>query len=298
MNATRKISLSVLTILLASANVHAQGNVQQSTADARDAAISKAEDDAFKVAKKGPATIELLDQATMTLPKGYLFIPAKQAAELMEASANAPDDDLYGLVLAANKSNNYIITIDYHKTGYVADEEAKSWKADEMLSDLQKGAEEINGIRRDKGFPTINFTGWLQTPTYDATSHKLIWAINGVDSESYQFVNYNTYALGRDGYFELDLLSSSKKIDVNKKDAEKILSSINYNPGKRYEDYIKGKDKLAEYGIAALVTGIAAKKLGLIALAGMFFLKVWKLIVLAFVFLTGSIKKLFKRNKA
>lgn len=298
MKVVSKISLSALTLLLATANVYADTNSQQAAADARDAAVEKAANKAYDAAKKGPATIELLDQATMSLPQGYLFVPAKEAAGLMEATGNTQDDDLFGLVLAANRYSNYIIAVDYHKTGYVADSEAKSWKADEMLSFIQKGTEEDNSARRDKGFPTINITGWLQAPTYDEKTHKLIWAINGVNSESYKFVNYNTYALGRDGYFELDLLSSSDKIEVNKKDAEKILSSINYNPGKRYEDYIKGTDKLAEYGIAALVTGIAAKKLGLIALAGVFMLKVWKLIVLAFVFLTGSIKKLFKRNKA
>ncbi len=289
---------SLFSLILATTTVYAEGNPQQSAADARDAAVQQAAENAYKAGRKGPATIELLDQATMLLPKGYLFVPAKEAAGLMEATGNTKDDDLFGLVLAENKANHYIITVDYHKTGYVADKEAQSWKANDMLADIQKGTDEGNEMRREKGFPAITITGWLQAPTYDAKSHKLIWAINGTDSESYKFVNYNTYALGRDGYFELDLLSSSEAIDTNKKDAEKILSTINYNPGKRYEDYIKGTDKLAEYGIAALVTGIAAKKLGLIALAGVFLVKIWKLIVLGVVFLSGSIKKLFKRNKA
>lgn len=298
MKSVYAINAAVFSLLLSITNVYAEGNSQQSAADAREAAADQAAENAFIAGKKGPATIELMDQATLALPEGYVFVPTKEAAALMAATGNSNDDDLYGLVLSANKTNHYMIVVDYHKTGYVADTEAQSWKADSMLSDLQKGTEEENTARRDKGFPTLSISGWLQTPTYDAKAHKLIWAINGVDSESYKFVNYNTYALGRDGYFELDLLSSSDTIEANKKDAEKILSSVNYNQGKRYEDYVKGTDKLAEYGIAALVTGIAAKKLGLLALTGLFFLKIWKLILVGVAFVVSAIKKIFKRSKA
>jgi uncharacterized membrane-anchored protein len=60
---------------------------------------------------------------------------------------------------------------------------------------------------------------------------------------------------------------------------------------------VQGKDHIAEYGLAALITGIAAKKLGLLALTGVFIIKIWKMLAIACVVFLGKFKKLFKRNK-
>ena len=38
----------------------------------------------------------------------------------------------------------------------------------------------------------------------------------------------------------------------------RVLPMIEFNEGYRYADYIPGKDKVAEYGVAALVAGSAA----------------------------------------
>ena len=42
-----------------------------------------------------------------------------------------------------------------------------------------------------------------------------------------------------------------------------LLADLDYNSGKRYEDFNASTDHIAEYGLAALIGGIAAKKLGL-----------------------------------
>jgi uncharacterized membrane-anchored protein len=200
------------------------------------------------------------------------------------------------VIMPETEGFKYIMTIDYIKSGYIADDDAKSWNAEDLFADIKKGTKAANEDRSAKGFSTLTITGWIEKPTYNATAHKLIWSIEGIDNESYKFVNYNTYALGRDGYFELTLLTSYEKIESSKEDANKILGTLIYNKDKRYEDFVKGTDHLAEYGLAALVTGIAAKKLGLIALAGVFILKIWKAAMVACFVLLGSIKKFFARK--
>ena len=55
---------------------------------------------------------------------------------------------------------------------------------------------------------------------------------------------------------------------------------------------------MAEYGLAALVIGVGAKKLGLLALAFAFIAKFAKLGILAVVGLGAAFTKFFKRNKA
>ena len=60
-----------------------------------------------------------------------------------------------------------------------------------------------------------------------------------------------------------------------------VFNSIKFNAGKRYTDFKSSTDKVAAYGLAALVAGVAAKKLGLIALAGAFILKFVKVFAIA-----------------
>ena len=55
--------------------------------------------------------------------------------------------------------------------------------------------------------------------------------------------------------------------------ARQLLSAVNFKEGKRYADFNSSTDKVAAYGLAALVAGVAAKKPGLLALAGAFILK-------------------------
>jgi uncharacterized membrane-anchored protein len=262
-----------------------------------DVVLEQAIDAGLKAATKGPATIPLFDQATLNLPKDYVFIPRTEAAALMKATGNKTGPEFFGIVLPEGNSFHWIITIDYIKSGYINDDDAKKWNAEDLLNSLKKGTKAGNQDRAANGFPTIDITGWIEKPTYDATTHKLIWSIQGKDSESTEFVNYNTYALGREGYFELNLLTGVKSVEDSKLDANKILSSLNYNDSKRYADFVQGKDHIAEYGLAALITGIAAKKLGLLALTGVFIIKIWKMLAIACVVFLGKFKKLFKRNK-
>jgi uncharacterized membrane-anchored protein len=55
---------------------------------------------------------------------------------------------------------------------------------------------------------------------------------------------------------------------------------------------------VAEYGLAALVGGVAAKKLGLLAALGVFLLKFWKLLLIGLVAIGALISKLAGRKKA
>ncbi|MBK7846575.1 MAG: DUF2167 domain-containing protein [Zoogloea sp.] len=64
----------------------------------------------------------------------------------------------------------------------------------------------------------------------------------------------------------------------------------------RYADFNERTDKVAEYGLAALVGGIAAKKLGLLATLGVFLAKFWKIGALALVGLGAGARRLLGRK--
>ena len=79
--------------------------------------------------------------------------------------------------------------------------------------------------------------------------------------------------------------------------AEELLGSLNFAQGKRYQDFNGSTDKVAAYGLAALVGVVAVKKLGLLAMVGIFLVKVWKLALIAIVGGMAAMRKFFGRKR-
>ena len=154
-----------------------------------------------------------------------------------------------------------------------------------MLQDFREGTAEENKEREKMGVPGMEILGWVQAPVYDAARQRLVWSMKsqdiGAKPDEPLGVNYNTYALGRDGYFSLDMVGNLDDLATLKPIAEQQLAALDYNAGKRYADFDNKTDHVAEYGLAALVVGVAAHKLGFIALAGVFLAKFAKLIFIA-----------------
>jgi uncharacterized membrane-anchored protein len=77
-----------------------------------------------------------------------------------------------------------------------------------------------------------------------------------------------------------------------------LLAGYAYQSGQSYAEYRPG-DKIAKYGLGALVVGgaaVGAAKLGLFAWVAILFKKAWKLVVLLFAAIAGFFKKLFGRK--
>jgi uncharacterized membrane-anchored protein len=204
-------------------------------------------------------------------------------------------------VIGTSRADNWIVVVRYIKDGYIKDDDAKNWNADELLQNLKEGNEQANRNRASRGFPEVEIIGWIKKPTYDAATHRLVWSLLSKDKDepdsADKGVNYNTYALGRDGYFSLNLLTAASRVETDKAVARTLLGGLDYNPGRRYEDFNASTDHIAAYGIAALVGGIVAKKLGLFALGAAFVIKFAKVILIAVAAFFGGIFKLFGRKK-
>ena len=292
-----------LTLALAGTAAAQTPPAATAPAPADQAATIKTEQDAAfeaanKVAKFGPAEISLIDQGTLTLPAGYAFVPQPEAGRIERANGNSTSDSLVGLVFP-NSDANWYASLDYIKDGYIREDDAKDWDAEELLTNLKDGTDAHNEDRTARGFPPLAVTGWIEAPQYDTATHRLVWAAKVVEKNNPAdngSANYNTYALGREGYFSLDLVTSTRTIDGFKQNARELLNSISYKPGKRYEDFTESTDRVAEYGLAALVAGVAAKKLGLIAIAGAFILKFAKVILIAIGAFGVTLAKLFRRK--
>ena len=264
-------------------------------ADAPRAAVQSAADAARAALVRGPASVALRDQATLALPAHCGFVPQKEGAALMHAMGNRTGEEFVGLVVPLGDSGaDWLVTVDYSASGYIKDDDAKHWDADKLLKTLQDGTEAANADRVKIGVPPIVVTRWVEPPDYTVSSHELVWAAevkqkSGATSDP--IVNYNTYVLGREGYLSLDLVAREAVIEQDKPAAQQLLEAVQFNSGKRYSDFNSSTDKVAAYGLAALVAGVAAKKLGLLALLAATVVKFAKVIGLAIVAAVVAIKK-------
>jgi uncharacterized membrane-anchored protein len=248
----------------------------------------------------GPNKVELRNQAQLALPEGYSFVPDKEGAALMEMLGNQTDERFMGLIFPASDAN-WFVTMDYEPSGYIKDDDAKDWNADELLQSLKDGTEAANAHRRKIGVSEIEVTRWVEKPAYDAQAHHLVWSAEAREKsgqETDPTVNYNTYVLGREGYVSLNLITNSSTVEADKQAAHQLLAAVSFNEGKRYADFDSSTDKVAAYGLAALVGGLAAKKLGLLAAAGVFIAKFAKLIIVGVAAVGAGVVKLLKRRGA
>ncbi|OWQ83140.1 hypothetical protein CDN99_27000 [Roseateles aquatilis] len=287
---------AALGVLLAALVVTASPAMAQSDIDAK-----KAFEEASAVAVKGPQDVRLANLATLHVPAGRVFIPQPQASQLMRAMGNpGQHNDLQGLVFPQDKAD-WFATLRYESSGYIKDDDAKNWDAEEMLKSYREGTSAANEERKKMGVAGLEIVGWAEKPHYAADTHRLVWAMSsreiGTPADEPQGVNYNTYALGREGYLSLNLVTGLNELPQYKSEAQTLLGALEFDEGKRYADFNSSTDKVAEYGLAALVLGVGAKKLGLLAVIGAFLLKFAKIIVIAVLGFGGAIMKFFGRKK-
>ena len=298
--ATRHTRVTLTACLTLALTLLAPLSVGQTTAENHKKAVAQAISAAEAAMVHGPASVALKNQAHLALPEHYGFVPQQEAAAFLTAMGGATDNTFIGLITPTDRDNDgWMMTVRYEAAGYVKDDDAKHWDADKLLDTLKEGTEAGNAHRIEIGAQPIKVTRWIAPPAYDAPTHRLVWAAEVVNKEGHDDdpgVNYNTYLLGREGYISLDLITSLAAVEKDKPAAHQILGMIAYEKGKSYDEFNSSTDKVAAYGLAALIAGVAAKKLGLLALLGVAIVKYAKLLLIIVGAAIAGARKWFKRR--
>lgn len=213
--------------------------------------------------QSGPLEAKLGDQATLKLSDEYRFLSPQETQRILKDMGNFPSGQELGLVAASKRESHWFVIIRFEDAGFVPDDDAANWDAEEMLASIKEGTEEANTKRQEMGFPPLTVRGWEEKPHYDKANNKVVWAISADDRDGTS-VNYNTLALGRHGYISMNLVADLNDLPALKPHAATLLSNLNFVTGKRYADFDSATDKVAAVGLTALVAG-AAFKSGLLA---------------------------------
>jgi uncharacterized membrane-anchored protein len=236
----------------------------------------------------GPAAGQLGSIATLAIPEKFVFAGPEDTRKLMEAMHNPTSGAEMGFV--APVDGDWFVVFEYEETGHIKDDEKAALDADAILRSLREAQEEGNKDRRKRGWETLEITGWMQPPHYDIETHNLEWATRLRTNSGHENVNYNSRLLGRGGVMSATLVGSEQAILDSMEPFKSILRGHSFVPGQRYAEFRAG-DKVAKYGLTALITGGAAA----VALKTGLFKKFWKLIVLGIAGGIAALRKFFRK---
>jgi uncharacterized membrane-anchored protein len=229
--------------------------------------------------------------ATIKIPEHFRLAAGPGAAAWMELCQNPPNPNLLGVLMPEDNSD-WFITFTYSDTGHVPDDDHAKLDADAILNHIRQGSVSGNEERRKRGWSTIEILGWLRPPAYDPVTKHLTWAVNA-SSDGVGVCNYDMRLLGRTGVMQVTLVADPASTPELIPQANQLAAGCDFNSGSKYAEWHVG-DKVAEYGLAGLITGgaaVAAAKTGLLSKLFVILAKGGKAIIIGVLALAAGIWK-------
>jgi uncharacterized membrane-anchored protein len=239
--------------------------------------------------------------AKVAVAKGYKYLdPDDSATVVFKIWGNPSHPGILGMIVPENfdplSADSWAVIITYVDDGYVKDNDADKINYDDLLKQLKEGATEANKQRVSQGYPPIDVVGWAEPPRYDSATHKLYWAKEiKFGNEPVNTLNYNFRVLGKGGVLVLNAVAPITSLGAVKSASQDVLSMVDFEPGHRYADFRQGTDKVATYGIAALVAGGIAAKVGLFKGVWIAILALKKFIIIGFLAIARYAKAIWAK---
>ena len=241
--------------------------------------------------------------ATLHVQPGFKYLAHDDSRKVLENLwGNPPDDSVLGMLVPDNaplaSDHSWAVVVTFSDDGYVSDEDAAKVDYAKVLKDMQEATVDENAERKKQGYAEYSIVGWAQPPRYESATKRIYWAkdlkVQGADSDT---LNYDIRVLGREGYLSMNAVASMADLGLVQSGMQQVLPMAEFDAGHRYADYKPGTDKLAAYGLAALVGGGIAAKAGLFAKLGVILLAAKKFILAGVVAVGAAVKKFFGGGK-
>lgn len=245
--------------------------------------------------QRGPAVGNIAGKATIQIPTGYLFLDEANTNQFLELSGNLPSPGHY---FFAPEDLHWWSVFSFNASGYVKDDEKIDATA--LLQSLQDSDGPGNEERKRRGMILLYTDGWSVAPHYDEQTKRLEWGTRLRSGTGEMNVNYTSRLLGRTGVMSATLVTDTKTMQSDTSEYKTALQQFSYVSGEKYAEFKQG-DKIAAYGLGALIVGGAAAvatKKGLWGVIGAFLAASWKIVAGVVVAAFAGLGKLFKRDKA
>jgi uncharacterized membrane-anchored protein len=241
----------------------------------------------------GPAIFAIgEDLAEIELSEDFLFLDRAGTEKFLALTENPLSGMEQATVLPASEDEQWFVIFEWDDIGYVPDEDS-DLDADALLESIVEGTQAANEEREKLGWATMDILGWHDEPRYDEETNNLTWAVAAQIAGS-KSVNRIVKVLGRLGVMTITLVASPDQLSAADPELAGLLGDYHFQQGNTYAEYLPGTDKLAEYGLAALVVGgagAALVKSGLLA-------RFWKFIVVGVVGVAGVVRRFFRGERA
>jgi uncharacterized membrane-anchored protein len=248
--------------------------------------------------EKGPVTLKD-GLAKLSLPDSYRYLNAADAETVLTRIwRNPKGSGTLGMIVPAGfdplAGDSWAVIVSFDDDGYVKDDDAAKINYDDLLNQMKAGTKEASEQRQKAGYPPIELIGWAAPPRYDASTHKLYWAKEiKFGDEREHTLNYNIRMLGRRGVLVLNVVAVMPQLKVVEAATPALLAMVDFQEGHRYADFNTSTDKVATYGLAALVAGGIAAKAGFFKLLWVGILAFKKLIIIGALALASYAKRLW-----
>jgi uncharacterized membrane-anchored protein len=239
--------------------------------------------------------------ATLHLGSRYRYLDPANAETMLLAWGNPDGSGTQGAIVPADTDpfagESWAVILTYVKDGHIDDSDATKIDYDDLLKDMKEGEGDENAERKKAGYSAVHTVGWAEKPSYDSTSKRLYWAKElDFEGSKTHTLNYDVRVLGREGVLSMNAVGSMSQLEQIRGDMRPLIQVADFNSGYRYAEFNKKTDKLAEYGLGALVVGGVAAKLGLFAKLGVFLLAFKKILFAGILAVGAFIGKFFKKK--
>jgi uncharacterized membrane-anchored protein len=187
--------------------------------------------------------------AGIDLPNGLRYLPALPSERFLQMMGNPP---ISGLRVVAPNDLSWFIVYSYHPEGHVTDGDELDSR--ELMTALLAQEKVINERRVSTGLGEIHIAGWDFEPQYDRHSNTLQWGLEIRDASGRKIINRTVRILGREGYVAGTLVVPGDAAIFALRSFEEANRAVSFDQGSTYQEFRQG-DRIAEYGLAALVTG-------------------------------------------
>ncbi|OFA00565.1 DUF2167 domain-containing protein [Duganella sp. HH101] len=242
--------------------------------------------------------------ATLDLPPSFRYLAPDDASKvLVDGWGNPPGAQTLGMILPADvnplSAAGWGVIVTYDKDGHVKDDDADSINYAELLTQMKEAIADHNTARKEQGYAAMTLIGWAEPPSYNKAQHKLYWAKElHTEGSKENGLNYNIRVLGREGVLVLNAVAGMEQIAQVRSEMKNVTAFTDFTPGNRYGDFDSKTDKVAEYGLAALVAGGIAAKLGFFGKIFALLLAFKKIILIGIAAVGSWLYKAFGRRKA